>query len=181
MENLSSTFDQHFKFTLGQKLRHKGDHKDQFGSHDMGLLVLARSLHEEANSDDVVYEKTYHCRIIAFSGSGGVQQFKEHELQSVEDWRKDAINSEVERELMRKDIHRVENDILGQFGISKDDRFYVKSEDGTFDKTKEYRTTGFKSNKETGKYEISVRQINTLQSGMDSFYLSDKDQIEVIK
>lgn len=178
-KELSILFDTQFKFSVGQTLRHKGD-KKEYGSNDMGLMVLCRSIHQEMNGDGFNFERTYHCRIIAFSGSGGTAQFKENELQTIEDWQLNAVHQDVERNLMRSDIERVEKDILAQFGLTKPDRFYLKEPDGSIDKSKEYRMNGFKANKDTGKYEISVRRCNTLQTGIESIYVADKGQLEII-
>lgn len=172
-------FDRQFKFQCGQTLRHKGD-KKEYGSNDVGILVLARNLSQEINENSLIFERTYHCRMIAFSGSGQIINFREHELQTIEEWQLNSVSQEVERNLMRNDMNRLEDDILKQFDLSKHDRFYLKDSTGQVDKAKEFRMNGFKSNKETSKYEISVRQSNTLNIDIQSIYIADKSQIEKI-
>jgi hypothetical protein len=174
--DLMEIFDRQFKFQVGQTLRHKGD-KKEYGMNDMGVLVLTRVMSQEINDNQLIFERAYHCRLIAMSGSGQIVSFKEHELQTIEEWQKSAVTQEVERNLMRSDVNRLEDDILRQFDLSKSERFYLVA-DG--DKSKEYRMNGFRANKDTGKYEISVRQVNTLSSNAESIYIADKSQIEKI-
>lgn len=178
--DLIEIFDKQFKFQCGQTLRHKGD-KKEYGMNDMGVLVLARNMSQEINDNELIFERTYHCRLIALSGSGQVISFKEHELQTIEDWQKSAISQEVERNLMRSDVNQLEDDILKQFDLSKRDRFYIRDSNGNINKEKEYRMNGFRANKDTGKYEISVRQSNTLDSSVESIYVSNKSQIDKIQ
>ncbi len=76
MKNLEELFDDHFKFSVNQEVRHKGDKNKYSGIHDMGLLVLVRNIHEETgDGDQRIFKKTYHCRTIKFSGSGEVVSF----------------------------------------------------------------------------------------------------------
>lgn len=177
--DLMGIFDRQFKFQCGQTLRHKAD-KKEYGMNDMGVLVLARNLQQEILNNSLIFERTYYCRMIAMSGSGQVVSFKEYELQTIEEWQKSSVSAEVERNLLRSDVNQMEDDILKQFDISKRDRFYLKDSSGNVDKEKEYRMNGFRSNKDTGKYEISVRHSNTLDSDVQSIYISDKSQIEKI-
>lgn len=177
--DLMEIFDRKFKFQCGQTLRHKGD-KKEYGMNDMSVLVLARNMQQEIIGNSLVFENHYHCRMIAMSGSGQVVSFKEYELQTVEEWQKSSVSAEVERNLLRSDVNQMEDDILKQFDLSKRDRFYLKDSSGNVDKEKEYRMNGFRSNKDTGKYEISVRHSNTLNSDVESIYVSDKSQIEKI-
>jgi hypothetical protein len=177
MISLKGVFDNHFKFAISSEVRHKGD-KKEYGTHDMGLFIVGRFIEERLDdSEGTVYKKIYHCRMIRFSGSGDIAAFAETELQSVEDWRKDAVKEEVERNMMRDDILRLETDILKEFGIKKSDRFKIVD----MEETKEFRMNGFKTNKDTGKYEISVRQTNTLDTQQDNFYISDPKNIILIK
>ena len=177
--DLVEIFDQQFKFQVGQTLRHKGD-KKEYGANDVGVFVLALVMQQELHDNSLIFERSYHCRIIAFSGSGQIFNFKEHELQTIQEWQQSAVNQEVERNMLRSDCTQLEGDILNQFGLSKQDRFYLKNSDGEVDNTKEFRMNGFRSNKETGNYEISVRQCNTLNSGIESIHVSDKSIIEKI-
>lgn len=177
--DLIEIFDRQFKFQVGQTLRHKGD-KKEYGMNDMGVLVLARIMSQEINGNSLTFHRTYHCRMIAMSGSGQIVNFKEHELQTIEEWQKNSVTQEVERNMMRNDVQRLEDDILRQFDLSKHDRFYLKDSTGNPDKEKEYRMNGFKANQESGKYEISVRQVNTLQTDVQSIYIYDKSQLEKI-
>lgn len=177
--DLMEIFDKQFKFQCGQTLRHKGD-KKEYGMNDMGVLVLARTFTQEIIDNSLIFQRTYHCRMIAMSGSGQIINFKEYELQTVEEWQKSAVSSEVERNLLRSDVNQLEDDILKQFDLSKRERFYLKDASGNVDKEKEYRMNGFRANKETGKYEISVRHSNTLDSNVESIYVSDKTKIEKI-
>jgi hypothetical protein len=149
MENteLQKIFDTQFQFPINQEVRHRGDNKSGMSS-DMGLFILRRTLEE--NSDDygnIHYTKNYICRMIRFSGSGDLAQFKESELMSIEDFNKRAVQEEQQREDMRNDMYTETQNIFKSFGVRRSTEVYLKNGDSV-DKSNIYKVSGFSTNKE---------------------------------
>lgn len=144
MQQLTQLFNDKFKFQLSQQLRHKGDSKGRHFDADCGLLVLARVVEESIQSGTLepIYELTYHCRSIQFSGSNQIHKFYEHELMSMEEFNEQRIRDENWREEMKADMRRAEKEIMELFEVTKDDYLYLKK-DGVVDKSKKYRVTGW--------------------------------------
>lgn len=188
MENkeVAKLFADSFKFAINQDVRHKGDNKHGH-SNDLGLLVLKRQIEEtEDDNGNVYYKRQYVCRMIRFSGSGDLALFKEAELMSVSEYNERVIKEEEEREEMRNNAHFTNKAIFGFFGVHRDTHVYLKSPDGTVDKTEEYRVTGFSSTKEgdmsesIGKYVLILRcdrpRGETLMSSGKEARVSSKDE-----
>ncbi len=149
MENTEAKqlFNQQFKFALNLEVRHKGDNKHGMSS-DMGLLVLRRVLDENSDDDgNVHFTRNYICRMIRFSGSGDLAQFKESELMTIEEYNKRAVEEEQQREDMRNDMHTTKQEVFNSFGVQRGTEVYLKKGD-VLDKGNIYKVTGFFRSKE---------------------------------
>jgi|JI10StandDraft_1071094.scaffolds.fasta_scaffold21316_13 hypothetical protein len=145
MENVKAKdlFNTQFKFSLNEEVRHKGDNKHGMSS-DMGLLILRRILEENSDDDNNVhFTRNYICRMIRFSGSGDLAQFKESELLTVKEYNERAVKDEQEREYMRNDIYNVTKEIFDSFGVKRSTEIYLKNGE-IIDKENVYKVTGFK-------------------------------------
>jgi hypothetical protein len=172
MEQIQQLFNDLFKFQNNESLRHRGDGKGgKYTSTDLGLLVVARVIQEDVDDNgNQVYERLYHCRIIQFSQSGNIQQFKERELMSMEEFRKAQAEEEREREEMHEEHRRTTAEIYASYGVSKKSKVKLKA-----DKEHEYEVNGFKGKDHV--YELSLREIGGFGK---SIYIQSPDEIESV-
>jgi hypothetical protein len=155
-------FNALFKFDVNQEIRHKGDSKSHVA--DMGLLILSRQLLESADDEgNKIYERSYLCRMVRFSGSGDVGRFKESELLTIEEYDKESLEKEHKRNQMREDLRQTEKDIFSLFKVSRGDAIQLKKE-GEVDKSATYRVNGFRRSKEEGSF-ITLRKVAGLEIG----------------
>jgi hypothetical protein len=176
MSELKTMFDQNFKFSSNETVRHRADTKSITA--DMGLLILQRvlveSLDDENNS---VYERFYHCRMIKFSGSGEVARFSEKELMSLKEYEENKMKEDFERNQMRQDAKRVEEEVMELFDIEKEDYVYLIKE-GQPDKSKKYRMSGFHVSNEGIKLSLreSLLTVNNQEVQRERVEVSSKDE-----
>lgn len=175
MEQVKQIFNELFKFKNNQPLRHKGDNKSSHST-DMGLLAIHRLIVEDVDEDgNQKFEKLYHCRVVRFSGSGEVMQFKERELLSMEEYHQEQLKEEQERNEMRERMKRTEAEIYKAYGVSKNSVVKLKS-----DKENEYNVCGFKSTKETGIYELSLHSVGGLSMDRKEVFIKSPDEIDAV-
>ncbi len=175
MENLKSIFEDLFKFKYNESVKHKGDNKGNMSS-DMGLLILHRELVEVVNDENIhTYEKHYYCRVIRFSGSGDIMRFKENELMSIREYDEEQIKNEFERNAMRDEMRKIQQEVYKAFGVDKNSILKLKAEP-----EKEYSVTGFQSNKDTNKYELLIRQNGGLETGRNKESVKSTDEFDVV-
>lgn len=171
-------FESQFKFNLNQELRHKGDNKHGMSS-DMGLLVLRRSIEENADDDgNVNYTRYYVCRMIRFSGSGDLAQFKESELLSISDYNRKVSEEEEERNQMRNEMHWVKSEVMASFGVSMETEVYLKV-DGQADKTRTYKVSGYRQDA-TGTF-LKLRLVAGQGRTIEHTEVKSNDDFEVVK
>jgi hypothetical protein len=115
----------------------------------MGLLVLRRTLEENADDDgNTHFTRNYICRMIRFSGSGDLAQFKESELMDMNEYTKRGVELEREREEMRNEMYATEQEIYTSFGVKRGTQVYIKDHTGEFDKENIYKVSGYSTSKE---------------------------------
>ena len=174
-------FNEQFKFNLNQEVRHKGDNKNAMSS-DMGLLVLRRSLEENSDDDgNVHYTRNYICRMIRFSGSGDLAQFKESELLTMEEYNKMTIKAEQEREDMRNEMYATKQEIFKSFGVNRGTEVYIKRIEGekaVVDKSSIYKVTGFSRSKD--ETLLHLRKEAGEGRTMDEVRVKSKDEFEIV-
>ncbi len=115
-------------------------------SSDMGLLVLQRFLIENADDDgNSHFTRNYNCRMIKFSGSGDVANFKESELMTMHDYNQRSVELQQEREEMRNNMYTITKEIFDSFGVKRNTQVYLKNGD-VVDKANIYKVTGYARN-----------------------------------
>lgn len=173
---ITQLFNSKFKFRLNQEVRHRGDSKHGF-SNDMGLLILRRQL-EEASDDDgnVHYTRNYVCRMIKFSGSGDMALFRENELMSIQEYNQKAVEDEVERDEMRREMHAVKDEIFKSFGVARGMEVYLKK-GGEVDKTIVYKVSGFERDEKGTR--LSLRREAGEGHPIDRVFVASKDEFEI--
>lgn len=179
MENVTAKqlFNEQFKFALNLEVRHKGDNKHGMSS-DMGLLVLRRVLEENSDDDgNVHFTRNYICRMIRFSGSGDLAQFKESELMTIEEYNRRAVEEEQQREDMRNDMYATKQEVFNSFGVKRGTEVYLKNGD-TVDKENIYKVTGFSMNKE--ETILILRKEAGEGKTLDEVRVKSKSEFELI-
>jgi hypothetical protein len=178
---ISVLFDSKFKFQINQSLRHKGDSKEAFSS-DMGLLVLERHVIETEDDDgNRLYERSYVCRSIQFSGSGQLIRFSEKELMTVEEHEVERERVKEQGQRMRNEVRQMQKETYAAFGITEETILYLKDVDGNVDETKKYRVSGFSSG--DGELSISLREmLMSLDKKPQHEYIkvTSKDQFQIV-
>lgn len=177
-ENIQSMFNETFKFSINDEVRHKGDTKGYTA--DMGLLVLKRVLIESQDDDGGFnYERFYHCRMIRFSGSGDMAQFSEKELMSIKEYTEKKVKDEFEMNQHRDESKRVEKEVMELFNITKEDYVHLKDESGNTDTTKKYRMTGFSIDQHGTKLSLTESLMTASKNEnvkREQKYVSSKDE-----
>lgn len=176
MENLKEIFAQQFKFNLNQEVRHKGDNKHGMHS-DMGLLVLRRTLEEHSDDDgNTHFTRNYICRMIRFSGSGDLAQFKESELLSIEDYNKKVVKEQAEREEMQHHMYQIKKEIYKSFGVEKDTEVYL-IKNGGVDISKTYRVSGYQQDQQGTV--LHLREVGGEGSTSKTINVKSKEEFEI--
>ncbi len=174
-------FDEMFKYKNNQELRHRGDSKSY--SADMGLLVLHRLIHESVDDDGKKqYERSYVCRLVKFSGSGEVAQFREKELITIQEYERNSLEREADRNRMRNEVRQTQREIYDAFGVKEEDYFRLKDTNGNIIDDKKYRVTGFSMSEGTAK--ITIREsLTSLDKKVEAETkeITSKEQLEIIK
>lgn len=179
-ELIEKVFNENFKYEVNQQLRHRGDTKGY--SADMGLLVLHRLMYESCDDDgNKTYARYYVCRLVKFSGSGETAQFQEKELMTIEDYQRQSLEDEADRNRMRNEVRQTQQEIYSAFGISEEDYLRLNDENGKLIEDKKFRLSGFSLAE--GVPKIIVREVlQSLDKKIDnpSKELTSKDQFEII-
>lgn len=178
---IAKMFNENFKYEVNQQLRHRGDSKGY--SADMGLLVLHRLMYESCDDDgNKTYARYYVCRLVKFSGSGETAQFQEKELMTIEDYERQRMKDEADRNRMRNEVRQIQKEVYSAFGVSEEDYLKLKDENGKLIEDKKFRLSGFSLADNVPK--ITVREVlQSLDRKIDnpSKELTSKDQFEIIK
>lgn len=160
MENKTAMqlFNEQFKFSLNQEVRHKGDSKIGLGNgNDMGLLVLVRELEESSDDDgNVHYSRYYICRMIRYSGSGDIAKFKESELMSIQEYTLKQIQDAQQHEDILNNTKMMTQEIFDSFGVRRFTKVTLKHDADKYKHmqippepdTHPYTVTGFLRNEE---------------------------------
>lgn len=179
MENLAAKqlFNEQFKFALNLEVRHKGDNKHGMSS-DMGLLILRRNLEENSDDDgNIHFTRNYICRMIRFSGSGDLAQFKESELMTISEYNERAVKEDQEREEMRNDMYATRQEIFKSFGVQRGTEVYLKNGE-SIDKSNVYKVTGFSRSKE--ETILILRKEAGEGKTIDEARVKSKSEFEII-
>lgn len=180
MEKIKELFDEYFKFKINDTVRHKADGKnnDWGTTTEMGLLILARTIEEEIDdSNNAVYSKHYHCRMIKFAGSGSIASFKEQELMSTEEFMRKQIEDKEWSNNVREEMKQTEQEIFKSFNVKRGTQIYL-IKDGITDKENPYRISGYFSNAE--KTVLSARAVLGEGKENKSIELKSKGEFEVV-
>lgn len=176
MEHLEQIFDELFKFKNNESVKHRGDKKSMHLSSDMGLLILQRHLIESVDDDGKKYfERQYLCRLVAFSGSGQIQLYKERELMSSSEFAAIEVKEQEERDEIHQKNKERTAEIFKAYGVQRGSIVKLKS-----DAENEYKVSGFKGGKDTGIYELGLRKLSGLKFDEDTVYIKSPDEIEVV-
>ena len=171
-------FNDHFKFSLGEEARHKGDGKNGYNS-DMGLLIIQRKLLETQDDDGGShFTREYVCRMIRFGGSGDLALFRETELLSMTEYNKKVVEQEEERQDMRNHQQEVKKAIFSSFGVERGTEVHLKKE-GVVDTTKIYKVSGFETSEKEGT-KLRLRIEAGEGRGAEAVDVVSKDEFEVI-
>lgn len=192
MENTTAKqlFNEQFKFNINQEVRHRGDSKKDFLTNDLGLLILQRVLIETADDDgNVHYTRQYICRMIRFSGSGDIAQFKESELMSIQEFTEKSIKDEQEREDMRNTANELKDEIFCSFGVVRNTSVRLteltKPDPSSQDQqpklkdSREYKVKGFVRSQE-GTFLV-LRTVAGEGIPSDEKLVRSKHEFEIIK
>jgi len=178
---VSELFDEQFKYQINQDLRHRGDKKGYAA--DMGLLVLHRLMYESTDDDgNKLYERAYICRLVKFSGSGETAQFREKELITTEEYERQSLQQEIDRNAMRNDARATQKEVYAAFGVSDGDFLRLKDSEGKIIEDKKYRVTGFSMIGDVVKLGVTECLISLDKKvERDTKELTSVEQFEIIK
>ena len=177
MNKTEQLFDELFKYQGNQELRHKGDTKGSIA--DMGLFVLSRYLVETTDDDGKkLYERSYMCRMVKFSGSGETAHFREKELMTVDEYNQRSTEEETKRNRRREEARQIQDEIYKAFGVDERTELYLKK-DGKVDKSVIYKVSGFIRSKKDGT-ELHLRKVAGMKFGDERTEVKSKDEFEIV-